>query len=120
MSESEQTVQVEIFRFNPQEDKSPRYQSYEIPYHPGRSVLGVLKHIYENCDTSLAFYRSCRIGKCTGCHVKVNGKVRLACTTIANEGKLRIEPMPGYRVVRDLVVDRTKSGLEANKGASSD
>ena len=120
MAASGKTVQVEIFRFNPQEDESPRFDTYEIELQQGRSVLGVLKHIYENHDPTLAFYRSCRIGKCTGCHVKVNGKVCLACTTLADGDKLRIEPMSERRVVRDLVVDRTKAGLKFKSNGGSD
>ena len=110
---------VSVFRFRPGVDKQPRYQTYEVPFEEGRSVLNVLKYIYENQDSSLAFYNSCRIGKCTGCHVKVNGKTRLACTTVVGEEDLLLEPMPGYRVVRDLVVDRTRGGTAKKHGTET-
>ena len=117
MSDQGKVNKVSVFRFHPGVDKAPRYQTYKVPFEEGRSVLGVLKYIYENQDSSLAFYNSCRIGKCTGCHVKVNGKTRLACTTVVEEEDLLLEPMPGYRVVRDLVVDRTRAGTAEKRGS---
>jgi fumarate reductase iron-sulfur subunit len=116
MGDQDKVNKVSVFRFDPGVDKAPRYDMFEVPFEEGRSVLGALKYIYENLDSSLAFYNSCRIGKCTGCHLKVNGKTRLACTTVVEEQDLLLEPMPGYRVVRDLMVDRTKAGT-AEKAA---
>lgn len=107
-------IRVKVFRFDPQRDEGPRYDSFELPVEAGRTVLGVLKTIYENYDPSLAFYHSCRIGKCTGCHVKVNGKVRLACTELVEGREVQIDPMPGV-LVRDLVVDRTRAGEAAHR-----
>ena len=77
-------------------------KSYQVPYSEGLSVLGVLQYIQENFDPTLAFYSSCRMGKCTGCFVNINGKTRLACTTIVT-GNLKILPSNG-KVIRDLVV----------------
>ena len=80
------------------------YQSYSLPLEPGATVLSVLRHITENVDRTLSYYRSCRIGKCAGCRMHINGKTRLACTT-AVTGDLTLEPVPGYLVIKDLVVD---------------
>lgn len=79
--------------------------TYRLPVERGESVLGVLQYVYENLDSSLAFYSSCRIGLCTGCLVRVNGKAVLACTTAA-EGDMLIEPYHRESRVRDLVVER--------------
>lgn len=102
------TFSVSIYRTDPQDSSRFWYDSFKVPFEGGQSVLGVLRYIYETYDPSLAFYGSCRIGKCTGCHVRVNGKTRLACTTMADGSDLRVEPLPGYPIVRDLVVDKTK------------
>ena len=77
-------------------------QVYEVPYESGQSVLGVLEYIYENLDSTLSFYYSCRIGMCTGCLVRVNGKAVLACTTLA-KGDMLIEPYKEGMVIKDLV-----------------
>ena len=69
--------------------------------------MSVLRELYETQDHSLAFYYSCRIGKCAGCQVKVNGKVRLACIEVVT-GDIVLEPQPGYKVIRDLYVDKSQ------------
>ena len=115
MSKSSETINVRIHRFSPETDEKPTQDLYVVPYKEGQTILGLLKEIYEDQDPTLAFYHSCRIGKCTGCHLKINGKVRLSCTEIVPKGDVLIEPMPGYDVVRDLVIDRTVAKLEKKK-----
>jgi succinate dehydrogenase/fumarate reductase iron-sulfur protein len=95
---------VKIFRFDPSKDKEPRYDIYSVPLVENMSVLGVLSYIYENLDPSLAFYFSCRDGKCGGCTMLVNGKAVLACQALANED-MTIEPLPKRKIIRDLVVE---------------
>ncbi len=114
MDSPQKTYCVKVFRTDPKDPSKTGYDTFTVPFEKGQSILGVLKYIYENLDPSLAFYNSCRIGKCTGCHVRVNRKTRLACTTIADGKDLVLEPLPGYPVVRDLVVDKTKA--TTNKG----
>jgi succinate dehydrogenase / fumarate reductase, iron-sulfur subunit len=106
---------VKVFRTDPKDASKTRFDTFLVPYEKGQSILGVLKYIYETFDSSLAFYDSCRIGKCTGCHLKVNGKTRLSCTTVTNGGDLVLEPIPGYPIIRDLVVDRTQQTIASRK-----
>jgi succinate dehydrogenase/fumarate reductase iron-sulfur protein len=113
--ETPKTYSVKIYRTHPGDNSQHRYDTFTIPYQMGQSILGVLKYIYENLDSSLAYYDSCRIGKCTGCHIRVNGKTRLACTTVANGEDLLLEPLAGFTVIRDLVVDRTQGALALKK-----
>jgi len=75
---------------------------YEVPVEPGQSVLGVLQYIYDHLDPTLAFSCSCRIGLCSACLVRVNGKVVRACTTVAERDML-IEPYSDDARIRDLV-----------------
>ena len=76
---------------------------YNVPFADNQSVLQVLKKINENYDPSLAFYSSCRIGKCGLCRMIINGKLSLACTTLADKD-LIIEPDPSGHLIRDLLV----------------
>ncbi|MGI6552612.1 MAG: 2Fe-2S iron-sulfur cluster-binding protein [Bacillota bacterium] len=101
------TVNIKVKRYDPSKDKEPYYQTYEVPIEKGATVLSALRYIYENLDHSLVFYYSCRIGKCVGCHVSVDGKTRLACNTIVDKD-VTLEPQAGYKVVRDLVVDKSE------------
>ena len=59
-------------------------------------------------DPTLAFYGPCRIGKCVACHVKVNGKTRLACTELAPQQDMTLDPMTHRALVRDFVIDRSR------------
>jgi succinate dehydrogenase/fumarate reductase iron-sulfur protein len=98
---------VKIFRFDPSLDKIPRYQEYkDIPY-TGRSILDVLRYIYEEYDSSLAFRRLCTKGSCGGCAMRVNGEPVLACQKLAiNE--MVLEPHPKFQIIKDLVVNFDK------------
>ncbi len=79
------------------------YEDYQVPYEEGQSVFGALQYIYDKLDPTLAFAGSCRIGLCTGCLVRVNGKVVHACTTLI-KNDIVIEPYKQSCTVRDLVV----------------
>lgn len=97
-------AKVKIFRFDPSVDKKPRYETFdEIPYKD-RSVLEVIKIIYEHYDQSLALREGCNNGTCTGCTMMVNGEPVLACQKLA-EKEMVIEPHPKFQIIKDLVVD---------------
>ncbi len=80
------------------------YKEYEIPYQDRMTVMSVCDYIQKNIDRSLAYYKSCRIGKCTGCIMEVNGKNTLACTTLIKDNT-KIGPARGKKVIRDLLVE---------------
>jgi succinate dehydrogenase/fumarate reductase iron-sulfur protein len=104
----EKKISVKILRYNPEKDDKPRHQTFEVPITTeGMSVLNVLNYIYERLDSTVSYYKSCRIGKCRGCMISVNGKTRYACTT-AVKGSLVLEPVRGFGVIKDLVVDLEK------------
>lgn len=90
-----------------QEDslKQGEYIEYEIPYQDRMTVMSACDYIQNNIDRSLAYYKSCRIGKCTGCIMEVNDKNLLACTTLI-EDNMKIGPARGKTVIRDLLVDQ--------------
>ena len=64
-------VILKIFRFDPENDTTPRYDSYEIPHEEGMTVQIALKNIYENIDNTLAYKNTfCYSMQCYGCLVK--------------------------------------------------
>jgi succinate dehydrogenase / fumarate reductase, iron-sulfur subunit len=105
-------VSLRIFRFDPANDKQPRFESYTFPERPGMTVLEGLIHVQENLDASLAFRSSCRSALCGSCAMHIGGKYGLACQTqianVASGGSITIRPLNHLRVVRDLVVDLKK------------
>jgi succinate dehydrogenase/fumarate reductase iron-sulfur protein len=109
-----QIFTVRIYRFDPDLDQGSIYKTYTVPYEEGLSVLNVLQYIFENIDSSLSFYSSCRIGKCNGCLMMVNGKPTKVCVTPALS-LMVIEPLKGFEVIKDLVVDPKKKAEETSK-----
>ncbi|MCK5058240.1 MAG: succinate dehydrogenase iron-sulfur subunit [Candidatus Aminicenantes bacterium] len=105
----EQTnVKVKILRYNPEKDKKPFWQPYEVKIEPDATILDILNEIRWKLDGTLAFRRSCRSAICGSCAMKVNGRNILACETPMHRFKgrgLKIEPLPGFRIIKDLVVD---------------
>jgi fumarate reductase iron-sulfur subunit len=96
-------IEVEVFRYDPGYDIEPRYETYMVPKTRGMTVLEALKYIYDN-QAPIAFRYSCRHNVCGTCGVMVNGKPSLACATTAAP-KIRVEPLKGFPIVRDLAVD---------------
>ena len=104
---TEKIVKVKVFRYNPDVDLAPTYRIYEVPWDEAGNVLQLLKTIYETLDKTIAFrYYSCGFKFCNGCMMTINGRVAHACFTVINPGEeLVLEPLKGYPVIRDLVVD---------------
>ena len=83
------------------------WQEYSVALdeRDNHTVLGLLKFIQSELDSSLGFDYSCRFERCGLCGVIVNGKAGLACCTSCTS-QMRIEPLHNLPVVRDLVIDR--------------
>jgi len=106
VNEMEKKIKAKVSRFNPATDNSPHYQTYEVPLTPRMTVMEVLDYIYENLDPSLAYHShtSCHRRICARCNLTINNKPSLSCHTEVNED-ITIEPLPRYKVIRDLVVE---------------
>ena len=99
------SIRISIKRYDPDRGGEPAWVDYEVPAHERTTVLETLMNIYENQDPTLGFRFGCRFDKCGLCAVEVNGKPRMACYTDIKEG-MKIGPLAGMPVVRDLVIDR--------------
>ncbi|MDQ7793197.1 MAG: succinate dehydrogenase iron-sulfur subunit [bacterium] len=108
MEACENTIRLEIYRWEPRREPRPRFQFFHRPWQSRLTVLGLLQEVYEEHDSSLAFRSSCREGICGACAMLVNGRYRLACATpVADLGTkcITVAPLPRLRVIKDLVVD---------------
>lgn len=96
-----------IQRFNPETDKAPYYQEFEVEVEPTDRVLDGLNHIKWNLDGTLTYRRSCAHGICGSDAMRINGTNALACKVLMRDvgPKVTIEPILGFPVIRDLVVD---------------
>ena len=100
-------MKFSIYRFNPDVDKDPYMQDYDIALTPDtRMLLDALIQI-KALDDSLSMRKSCREGVCGSDAMNINGKNGLACMTPLEGIKepVVLRPLPGLPVVRDLVVD---------------
>lgn len=99
--------ELKVLRFDPFSDLKPYYKLYEINSQGPLSLLMALEHIYESLDDTLAFRRyCCGTSRCNSCLMQVNGKKIRACSMLVEGGKvLVVEPLKGYRVIKDLVVE---------------
>lgn len=98
---------IEIFRYDPDKDKAPRMQSYEIELlDSDRMLLDVLVRL-KKIDETISFRRSCREGICGSDGMNINGKNGLSCLINMNNlpEKITLRPLSGLPVIRDLVVD---------------
>lgn len=105
-------VSLHVFRFDPEKDQKPRFETFAFQERSGMTVLEGLIHVQENMDPSLAFRSSCRSALCGSCAMHIGGKYGLACQTqianVASNGSITIRPLNHLRVLRDLVVDLKK------------
>lgn len=101
-------MKFSIYRYNPDSDKKPYMQDFEVEVKRGMMLRDVLLEI-QGQDESFAFRHSCGEGVCGSDGVNVNGQNRLACITPVAElkGPVKVRPFPGRPVIRDLVVDMT-------------
>lgn len=103
-------VTLRIKRFNPEIDVKPAFKEYKVEVEPTDRVLDALFKIKWYQDGSLTFRRSCAHGICGSDAMRINGRNRLACKELMLEygKKITIEPLIGFGVIKDLVVDMTK------------
>jgi succinate dehydrogenase / fumarate reductase iron-sulfur subunit len=102
------TVELQIYRYDPDSDEAPRMQRYHVPVgHGERMVLDLLMRLKAEIDDTLSFRRSCREGVCGSDGMNINGRNGLACLTNIREvaKPIVLRPLPGMPVVRDLIVD---------------
>lgn len=100
-------MKISIYRFNPETDSKPYMQDYELDDDSGAIMLLDALLMLKRQDDSLGFRRSCGEGVCGSDAMNINGRNGLACITPLKElsQPIRLRPVPGLPVIRDLVVD---------------
>ncbi len=100
------TIELEILRYRPEQDKEPNFQTYEIEFQERWVVLDAINYIKDRVDGTLSFRWSCRMGVCGSCGMMINGVPKLSCETFISEyypEPIRLEPLANYPIERDLV-----------------
>lgn len=106
-------LSLSIYRYNPEVDSKPYMKDYEIdiPAKSDPMLLTLLERLKAEQDDTISYRRSCREGVCGSDGMNINGSNGLACVTSLSKlktDKIVIRPLPGFPVVRDLVVDMTQ------------
>ncbi len=100
-------VKLRILRYDPEKDKRPHFENYVVEGQPNDQVLDLLNQVKWYQDGTLAYRRSCAHGICGSDAIRINGVNRLACKVLVKDvgRKIKIEPLLGMPVVKDLIVD---------------
>lgn len=100
---------LSVARFNPLTDTGTCFKDYQLDWEQHETVLDALFKAWHQ-DPSISFRRSCRSSICGSCAMSIQGRPRLACQTLVGDliqdgGSLTLGPLPGFRQLKDLVVD---------------
>ena len=99
--------------------KPPYWQSFTFDHEPGLNITSVLQRISANPITNdglkvapVAYESGCLEEVCGSCTMRINGRVRQACSALVDRllsdepTEIELRPMSKFPVVRDLCVDR--------------
>ncbi|MFZ5943976.1 MAG: succinate dehydrogenase iron-sulfur subunit [Bacillota bacterium] len=108
-------IVVKIRRQNGPQDK-PYWEEFNIPYKPNLNIISLLMYIAKHPvqangekTTPVVYESNCLEEVCGACSMVINGKARQACTALVDtlEQPITLEPLDKFKLVRDLLVDRT-------------
>ncbi|MBW1736652.1 MAG: hypothetical protein JRJ69_03610 [Deltaproteobacteria bacterium] len=101
------TIKANVFRYDPETDREPYFEKYNVVAEEKTAVLVLLDRIQKEIDPTLSF-RSycCGLQMCRSCLMKINHKKSYACLTLVEPGEdVTIEPLSypdGH--IKDLIV----------------
>jgi succinate dehydrogenase / fumarate reductase iron-sulfur subunit len=101
-------ISLKVFRYNPEQDAKPHFETYTVEAEPNDRVLDLLEYVKGYIDGSLTFRRSCAHGVCGSDAMRINGRNRLACKVLVKDldtQEITVEPLLGLRVLKDMFVD---------------
>ena len=107
-NQTETTINLEVFRYRPDEGDETTFQEYTVPYRADWVVLDALNYIKDELDGTLSYRWSCRMGVCGSCGMMVNGDPKLTCAAFLRDyypHTIRVEPLSNFPVIRDLVIN---------------
>ena len=88
-----------------------RWQTFEVPFERGQSVLDGLRWIRANRDASLAIRFSCiNANACKECMMELDGTTVYACTARLESRVMNVAPLSNKQLVRDLVTEIAPPG----------
>ena len=107
---TEIAVELELFRYCPAQGERG-WDVVAVAVPASASLEDLFTTFQRDVDGSFAFRRGA-LGGTSTTGGRVNGRVVLSDVTrvgdLVSNGRLKVEPLPGYPVIRDLIVDTRK------------
>src|SRR5437016_931812 len=112
---ADKSVLIKIKRQATPSSKS-HWEEFSVPYRPNMNVISALMDIAADpvtkdgkATTPVTYDSNCLEEVCGSCAMLINGKARMACSTLVDklEQPIRLEPLSKFPVIRDLSVDRS-------------
>ena len=112
----ERTIELRVRRQDGP-DTQPYWHTFRFPWAPQHNVISALMEVRRNPVTiegkrvpAPVWEAACLEEICGSCAMVVNGRVRMGCTSLVDQlsQPITLEPMTKFRVLRDLIVDRTR------------
>jgi succinate dehydrogenase/fumarate reductase-like Fe-S protein len=105
------TEQAKLSIWRGSDPQSGRWETHEVPFEPGQSVLDGLRWIRVNRDPTLAIRFSCiNANACKECMIELDGKTVYACMARLEPRAMKLAPLSNKRLVRDLVTEIAPPG----------
>ncbi len=100
---------LKVYRFNPENEKIPHYDTFNLEAQPNERILDCLNKIRWQQDSTLAFRLSCTHGICGSDGLTINNQSALACQKLVKDydytKEILIEPLKYFEVIKDLIVN---------------
>ena len=104
-----ETAKLKIWRGD--DRAAGRWETHEVPFERGQSVLDGLRWIRANKDPSLAIRFSCiNANACKECMMELDGVTVYACTARLEARVMNLSPLSNKQLVRDLVTEIAPPG----------
>ncbi len=82
------------------------FETYEVPFESGQSVLDGLRWVRTHKDPTLAIRFSCiNANACKECMIEIDGHTDYACTARLEPREMTVKPLPNKALLRDLVTE---------------
>jgi succinate dehydrogenase/fumarate reductase-like Fe-S protein len=82
------------------------FETYDVPFEPGQSVLDGLRWVRTHRDPTLAIRFSCiNANACKECMMEIDGRTEYACTARLEPREMTVKPLSNKALVRDLVTE---------------
>ena len=99
-----ETATLKIWRGK--DRSTDHWDSHQVPFERGQSVLDGLRWIRVNRDPTLAIRFSCiNANACKECMMELDGETVYACTARLEPREMTLAPLSNKRLVRDLVTE---------------